>query len=154
MPCDPQFEALNNAQAATSLKPPFSQVQSSLIPQNDFQWYNLDELKDSASYEIRISYPAITPADFRLNIINSCKRADGSLSYTLQVSAKYTGVSQIKEMANQPVIYDLVLENLYLGFLFYQVYKIAIAIIVVLLIGYLLWMPYIRHLITEKPKIE
>lgn len=57
--CDPQFETLTKAQTALSLKPPFSEIQNSLIPQNDFQWYNLDDLKDNSNYEIRVSYPAI-----------------------------------------------------------------------------------------------
>lgn len=57
-------------------------------------------------------------------------------------------------MEIQPVIYNLVLENLYLGFLFYQVYKIVVAIIVVLGIGFFLWMPYVKGLITKKAKSE
>ncbi|OAC99794.1 hypothetical protein MUCCIDRAFT_113236 [Mucor lusitanicus CBS 277.49] len=151
--CDPHFEALSKAREAASLKPPFSEVQSSIIPQRDVQWYTLDNVKDNANYEIKISYPAIA-TDFYLKIVNQCKRPDGSLSFTLQVAAKYTGVSQIKDMDVQPVVYNLVLENLYLGFLFYQVYKIVVAIIVVLAIGFFLWMPYVKSLIVERPKSE
>lgn len=95
-----------------------------------------------------------TPADFHLKIVNQCKRPDESLSFILQVAAEYTGVSQIKHMEIQPVIYNLVLENLYFGFLFYQVYKIVIAIVVVLGIGYFLWMPYVKSLIMKKSKTE
>lgn len=62
--CDPKFETLTKAQTALSLKPPFSDVQNSLIPQNNFQWYNLDNLEDNSNYEIRVSYPAI------VNILN------------------------------------------------------------------------------------
>ncbi|KAK4512792.1 uncharacterized protein ATC70_003499 [Mucor velutinosus] len=152
--CDPHFEVSSKAREATSLKPPFSEIQSSIIPQRDVQWYSLDNIKDNANYEIRISYPAITPADFYLKIFNQCKRPDGSFLFTLQVAAKYTGVSQIKDMEIQPVIYNLVLENLYLGFLFYQVYKIVVAIIVVLGIGIFLWMPYVKSLIMKKAKYE
>lgn len=57
-------------------------------------------------------------------------------------------------MEIQPVIYNLVLENLYLGFLFYQVYKIVVAIIVVLGIGFFLWMPYVKGLVMKKAKSE
>lgn len=95
-----------------------------------------------------------TPADFQLKIVNSCKRLDDSLSFTLQVSAIYTGVSQIENMKTQPVTFNLVLENLYFGFLFYQVYKIVIAITVVLFIGYFLWMPFIKKLVIKRSKTE
>ncbi|EPB85000.1 hypothetical protein HMPREF1544_08203 [Mucor circinelloides 1006PhL] len=151
--CDPHFGALSKTREATSLKPPFSEIQNSIIPGRNFQWYSLDGVKDNANYEIRISYPAIA-TDFHLKIVNQCKRPDGSLSFILQVAAEYTGVSQIKHMEIQPVIYNLVLENLYFGFLFYQVYKIVIAIIVVLGIGYFLWMPYVKSLIMKKLKTE
>lgn len=57
--CDPHFGALSKTREAASLKPPFSEIQNSIIPGRNFQWYSLDDVKDNANYEIRISYPAI-----------------------------------------------------------------------------------------------
>lgn len=42
----------------------------------------------------------------------------------------------------------IVLENLYLGFLFYQVYKIVIAIIGVIALGFFVFIPLVKQLIT------
>ncbi|KAI7884730.1 uncharacterized protein EV154DRAFT_470822 [Mucor mucedo] len=137
-----------------SLTPPYTQTRQSLIPQSAMnrgssQQFQLDDLKDGSNYEIRISYPAITPADFKLDIIKACKTKDNTLSYILDVSAVYTGVSHIKGRESSPVIYDLVLENLYAGFLFYQVYKIVIAILSVLVLGHLVIIPAVKDLITK-----
>lgn len=68
--CDPRFEALNKARDAISLEPPFSEVQSSIVPQRDVQWYSLDNVKDNANYEIRVSYPAI--ASISYSAVVSC----------------------------------------------------------------------------------
>ncbi|KAI9481328.1 MAG: hypothetical protein EXX96DRAFT_455553, partial [Benjaminiella poitrasii] len=138
------------------LVPPFSEIQSSLIPKNKanntatIHWYQLNDLKDGAKYEVRISYPAITPADFQLKILNKCKTENNLWSYTLQLSAECTGVSNLKGIEFQPVTYNLVLETLYFGFLFYQAYKIVIAILLVLCIGQFLLVPYIRNLIKKE----
>jgi type IV secretory pathway TrbL component len=46
------------------------------------------------------------------------------------------------------IVSQLVLETLYLGFLFYQVYKIVIAIVIVLCIGQFILIPYIKKFIS------
>lgn len=46
--------------------------------------------------------------------------------------------------------YITVLENLYLGVLFYQVYKIVIAIATVIGLGQFLLIPYVKRLILNK----
>ena len=43
----------------------------------------------------------------------------------------------------------IVLENLYLGFLFYQVYKISAIIAIVLLLGQFVILPKIQQIIQE-----
>lgn len=43
----------------------------------------------------------------------------------------------------------LVLENLYLGFLFYQVYKVIIAIVLVLVFGQFIVIPKVRSMIQQ-----
>lgn len=48
-----------------------------------------------------------TPADFQLKIINSCRKDNEDLLYVLQVSAQYTGVSQVQGMESRPVTYNL-----------------------------------------------
>jgi len=63
-PCDPHFDALGKTREAISLTPPFSEVQSSIVPQRDVQWYSLDNVKDNANYEIRVSYPAIASISY------------------------------------------------------------------------------------------
>ncbi|KAG2232371.1 hypothetical protein INT48_007386 [Thamnidium elegans] len=138
-----------------SLTPPYTKIKRSLIPSSKNSrgspyLYNLSGLNDRSSYEVRISYPAITPADFYVQIISACQSSDGTLLYILEVFAKYTGVSHIQGMESRPVIFDLVLEKLYLGVLFYQVYKIVIAIVTVIGLGQFLLIPYVRRLITNK----
>lgn len=43
----------------------------------------------------------------------------------------------------------VVLENLYLGFLFYQVYKVVIAIVLVLVFGQFVVIPRVRSMIQQ-----
>ncbi|KAI7902169.1 uncharacterized protein BX663DRAFT_561745 [Cokeromyces recurvatus] len=140
--------SLQSIRSENVLVPPYSEIQNSLIPNTTTYYYQLDKLREGVNYEVRISYPAITPADFRLKIVSQCK-VNELLTYTLQVSAKYTGVSNIKGIESQPVTYNLVLEKLYFGFLFYQVYKIVIAISIVLCIGYFVFIPYLKNLIIK-----
>ncbi|KAI9267240.1 hypothetical protein EDC94DRAFT_602713 [Helicostylum pulchrum] len=147
--------ACNGNSNAPSLTPPYTKIQQSLIPYSENikgspHWYHLNDLKDGSNYEVRISYPAITPADFQLKILHACRSSDGTLSYILDVSAIYTGVSYVQGMELQPITFDLVLENLYLSVLFYQVYKITIAIVIVIGLGQFLLIPYVRRLITNK----
>ncbi|KAI9335395.1 hypothetical protein BD770DRAFT_402074 [Pilaira anomala] len=138
-----------------TLTPPYTKIQESLIPHSENNEgtphrYHLTGLNDGSNYEVRISYPAITPADFKLKTLRACKSKDTTLSYILEVSAIYTGVSYIKGKELQPVTYDLVLENLYAGVFFYQVYKIVIAIASVICLGQFLLIPYVKQLITTK----
>ncbi|GAA5815029.1 hypothetical protein MFLAVUS_008535 [Mucor flavus] len=139
--------ACNENSSAPSLTPPYTKIRQSLIPYSENSrssphWYHLNNLKDGSNYE--------TPADFQLKILHACRSSDGTLSYILDVSAIYTGISYVQGIELQPVIFDLVLENLYLGVLFYQVYKIVIAIVSVIGLGQFLLIPYVRRLITNK----
>lgn len=104
------------------------------------QWFTLKDLVPGMRYEARISYPATSPTDFSLTLENDC---------LLRVEAVYSGVSNIPGMENAPVTYDIVLENLYLGFLFYQVYKVVIAIVLVLVFGQFVVIPRVRSMIQQ-----
>lgn len=42
-----------------------------------------------------------------MHAVNGCIGADGRLSYTLSISAVYTGVSQKRGMDTAPIVYDL-----------------------------------------------
>ncbi|KAI8090145.1 uncharacterized protein B0P05DRAFT_529546 [Gilbertella persicaria] len=128
------------------LSPPFTQIQQSLIPSSK-AIYVLDHLEYGSKYEIRISYPAITPADFDIHILNGCQQQDG-IAYLIQISANYTGISTLQGIASHPITFHLVLETLYLGFLFYQVYRIVMTILFMLLIGYFI-LPFIRQRIVK-----
>lgn len=47
----------------------------------------------------------------------------------------------------------LVLETLYFGFIFYECYKIVLAIIGVLILGQFVVIPKVKELITQKAKV-
>ncbi|KAI9494138.1 hypothetical protein BDB00DRAFT_956018 [Zychaea mexicana] len=142
------------------LKPPYSTVQRVIVPRNAVaptttentqHWYSLDELQIDSSYELRISYPATSPTDFYLKLYRACQDNSGSNrnKRLLLVEGDYAGVSNVPGMDLASITYDIVLENLYLGFLFYQVYKIAAAVAVVLLLGQFVILPKIRRVIQE-----
>ncbi|KAG2223473.1 hypothetical protein INT45_001221, partial [Circinella minor] len=137
------------------LKPPYSTIQRALIPRTpnttitpslSQHWYTLDKLQTDMNYEVRISYPATSPTDFYLTLYRICN--NDNKRYLL-VQGDYAGVSNIPGIESSPVTYDIVLENLYLGFLFYQVYKISAAIVIVLLLGQFVILPKIRQIIQE-----
>jgi hypothetical protein len=109
--CDERLLGLAKYKMAPTLAAPWTEVTSSLIPKSTANkatanWYQLENLNEGSNYEIRISYPAITPADFDLNIIHRCL-VEGQYLYLLQVTANYTGVSQIKYIDHQPVKYNI-----------------------------------------------
>ncbi|OBZ85455.1 hypothetical protein A0J61_06492, partial [Choanephora cucurbitarum] len=127
------------------LTPPYTQLKDSIVPSRNHSVYRLD-VQPNSQYEIRISYPAITPADFQLKTIERCQHTN-HISYLLEVSANYTGVSRVKDVELTPVEFHL--ETLYLGFLFYQVYKIVIAMVAVLCLGQFVLLPYLKEKITQ-----
>ncbi|KAI9321054.1 hypothetical protein BX666DRAFT_1851390 [Dichotomocladium elegans] len=128
----------NDFEATGVLMPPHSTQRRVAIVPGSQHLYRLDNLLPNKRYEIRISYPATSPTDFYLKLEDRC---------LLRVEAVHTGVSSDPAMALAPVIYDIVLENLYLGFLFHQVYKIAASIAVVLLLGQFILLPWVRRFI-------
>ncbi|KAI9275667.1 hypothetical protein BDA99DRAFT_496153 [Phascolomyces articulosus] len=159
---DDQVECINDRQDGHVLNPPYSTTQRVIIPHSpnttitpslSQHWYILDELRTDMNYELRISYPATSPTDFKLTLYQVCHKDNGNDNKNerriVLVEADYAGVSNIPGMESAPVKYDIVLENLYLGFLFYQVYKIAAAVAVVLLLGQFIILPKVQRIITQ-----
>ncbi|KAI8971452.1 hypothetical protein BDF20DRAFT_884587 [Mycotypha africana] len=94
---------------ASILTPPFTKLQAKIVPADDVQLYKLQNLTEGSSYELRISYPAITPADFTMRITQLCRlnRNVGSVEGLIKLTAVYTGISSIKDMDKNPVVYNL-----------------------------------------------
>ncbi|EIE88767.1 hypothetical protein RO3G_13478 [Rhizopus delemar RA 99-880] len=132
------------------LLPSFTELRDSIMPNTQQKNYRLDNLEEGSTYEIRLSYPAITPADFYMRILGNCKNEHGLRTYLLNISAKATGVSAAKNIEKEVVTYNLAMESLYFGFLFYNVYKIVIAIVAVLSLGYFVIIPHVKQFIKTK----
>ncbi|KAG1148118.1 hypothetical protein G6F38_003732 [Rhizopus arrhizus] len=91
------------------LLPSFTELRDSITPNTQQKNYRLDNLKEGSTYEVRLSYPAITPADFYMRILGNCKNEHGLRTYLLNISAKATGVSAAKDIEKETVTYNLVL---------------------------------------------
>ncbi|KAF9921753.1 hypothetical protein BGZ65_010091, partial [Modicella reniformis] len=100
-----------------------------------FKWYVLDNLEDGASFELRISYPATSPADFEMAVwtleqaqehlpkeivlTEYFPQASQHVRTTMlaRIKATYTGVSYksdgISGPETLPIPYNIVLERLY-----------------------------------------
>ncbi|KAI8137259.1 hypothetical protein BJV82DRAFT_718352 [Fennellomyces sp. T-0311] len=142
-PTDSQCHSIHpNAHVLT---PPYSTLQRVISPESH-HFYTLDQLQPDSSYELRISYPATSPSDFHLELYPVCNDDSRRL---LLIKEEYAGVSNIPGMEHASVTYDIVLENLYLGFLFYQVYKVAAAVAIVLLLGQFVLLPKLRKMIYQ-----
>ncbi|KAL1933530.1 hypothetical protein VTP01DRAFT_7620 [Rhizomucor pusillus] len=151
----------------TTLQPPHKCVQMRQLSRDKQEhWYAIQALQDKMAYEIRISYPATFPTDFELSWIDACKVLPPVLNTSetihqdtdkvnglVSVKGLYTGITH--KDAVSPVTYDIVLENLYSGFLFYHVYKVVLSIASVLCIGYLFIIPAAKHIAysIDQPKI-
>lgn len=106
-----------------------------------------------------------------MKILSHCKAKNNSRVYLLSISAKATGISPIKGIEKDAITFNLgkqyikrgisffflanlyilkALEPLYVGFLFYNVYKIVIAIIIVLGLGLFIVIPRVKHFIKAK----
>ncbi|KAF8939568.1 hypothetical protein BGZ58_009356 [Dissophora ornata] len=129
------------------------------LKDRDFKWYVLEGLEDGASFELRISYPATSPADFEMTVWtldqvqglvpNSTHLFEQFTQETMfaRIKATYTGVSYrsdgISGPETLPVPYNLVLERLYL-LIPYQALKLAAVIIIAVIVGLGFVAPNIR----------
>ncbi|KAG0360841.1 hypothetical protein BGX24_005475 [Mortierella sp. AD032] len=121
------------------------------LKNRQFLWYVLKDLDNKASFELRISYPATSPADFDLSVWTlteaqeqlptSVDLLDHFSENTMfaRIKATYTGVSYVSDgnapsPETLPVPFNLVLERLYL-LIPYQALKLAAVIAVVAVIG-------------------
>ncbi|KAG0328032.1 hypothetical protein BGZ99_006384 [Dissophora globulifera] len=121
------------------------------LQNREFKWYILEDLEDGASFELRVSYPATSPADFDM-VVWTLDEAQAHLPKNIQlrdhfsentmfarIKATYTGVSYRSDGVSSgpetlPVPYNLVLERLYL-MIPYQALKLAVVIAVVAVVG-------------------
>ncbi|KAF9559059.1 hypothetical protein EC968_006756 [Mortierella alpina] len=123
------------------------------LQSREFKWYVLPDLDDGASFELRVSYPATSPADFEIlvwtlseaqeHLPQHIRLLDNFSKNTMfaRVKAVYTGVSYLstgnsaaRSPETLPVPYNLVLERLYF-MIPYQALKLAVVIIIVVIVG-------------------
>ncbi|KAF9966513.1 hypothetical protein BGZ70_002126 [Mortierella alpina] len=123
------------------------------LQNREFKWYVLSDLDDGASFELRISYPATSPADFEIlvwtlseaqeHLPKHIRLSDYFSENTMfaRVKAVYTGISYLstgdsasRSPETLPVPYNVVLERLYF-MIPYQALKLAAVIIVVVIVG-------------------
>ncbi|KAF9103536.1 hypothetical protein BGX29_003235 [Mortierella sp. GBA35] len=135
------------------------------LQNRQFIWYALKDLNHQASFELRISYPATSPADFELWVWTlreaqeylpaSTDLLDHFPKNTMfaRVKATYTGVSYLSDgkppsPETLPVPFNLVLERLYF-MIPYQALKLAAVIAVVAIggLGYLV--PRVHRTLIE-----
>ncbi|KAG0257309.1 hypothetical protein BG011_004023 [Mortierella polycephala] len=123
----------------------------------EFKWYVLKDLEDGVSFELRVSYPATSPADFEMSVW-TLQEAQEHLSKDIRlvdlfpeqtmfarIKATYTGVSYRSHSEQSsseggagpetlPVPFNVVLERLYF-MIPYQALKLAAVIAVVAVVG-------------------
>ncbi|KAG0281250.1 hypothetical protein BGZ95_005620 [Linnemannia exigua] len=121
------------------------------LQNRQFLWYVLKDLDHKTSFELRISYPATSPADFDISVWTlteaqerlpiSVNLLDHFPENTMfaRIKATYTGVSYVSSgntpsPETLPVPFNLVLERLYL-LVPYQALKLAAVIVVVAVSG-------------------
>ncbi|XP_031556496.1 uncharacterized protein LOC116293231 [Actinia tenebrosa] len=113
--------------------------------------YLLQNLEKQCSYELRISYPATVPTEFLIKLMNSTEYSRNNNGRKLlntekivfendqhneqyaKVTAIRTGVPLHSSRLQDPVIYNIVLEKLYLG-LPWEVWKTGMFIVITLAI--------------------
>ncbi|KAG0220575.1 hypothetical protein BGX31_010839 [Mortierella sp. GBA43] len=120
------------------------------LQNREFKWYVLEDLEDGASFELRISYPATSPADFDM-VVWTLDEAQAHVPKDLvlkehfsqntmlaRIKATYTGVSYrsdgVTGPETRPVPYNIVLERLYF-MIPYQALKLAAVLVVVVVVG-------------------
>lgn len=125
-------------------------LQSTNTTESDrHRWYKLTGLKNDASYELRVSYAATTPADFHITIYR-LGQLSNSIDLVAHITADYEGVSIYPEMQNRPIPFVLTLEERILGLVPLQAIKLATVLIPVLLFGFFVATPWL----TSKIQIE
>ncbi|KAI8997028.1 hypothetical protein BDB01DRAFT_713387 [Pilobolus umbonatus] len=135
------------------LSTPFSELHNTIqVNKNEEyseqQHYLLKGLQLGSSYELRISYPAVTPTDFTMIPVRVCSTEANTVSYTIKVTGRHTGVSAINREEYAVVLYNIVLDTLYAQFIFSQLYKLVLVILGVSFMGYCYIIPSIRHYIS------
>ncbi|KAF9976472.1 hypothetical protein BGZ73_008540 [Actinomortierella ambigua] len=131
----------------------------------EIKWYVLGELDQGAGYELRVSYPSTSPADFIMkvwtlaeaqeywqgsgnNAIDLAAHFPSDTTMLASIKAIYTGVSYQHGPESLPIPYNLVLERLYFAVVPFQALKLALAIAVVVVVGFVVLIPKIhRYLI-------
>ncbi|KAG0043562.1 hypothetical protein BGZ83_011264 [Gryganskiella cystojenkinii] len=153
-------------------------LQEEDLENREFQWYVLQDLDEGASFELRISYPATSPADFEMKVwtmVEAQEHVPKSIQLSehfskntmfARIKATYTGVSyQSSPPAQQsdqegsgsnssggpesrPVPYNLVLERLYFH-IPYQALKLAVAIALAVVLGLGYGVPMVHRFLKQ-----
>ncbi|KAK3818918.1 MAG: hypothetical protein J3Q66DRAFT_400394 [Benniella sp.] len=146
------------AAVATAQSPLIKEIvaEDTDLQNRDFKWYILEGLEDGASFELRISYPATSPADFDM-VVWTLEQAQEQLPKDLstmlaRIKATYTGVSYrsdgISGPETYPVPYNIVLERLYF-MIPYQALKLAAVLAVVVVVGFGFLTPRVHRFLVD-----
>ncbi|KAF9281094.1 hypothetical protein BGZ88_011821 [Linnemannia elongata] len=135
------------------------------LQNRQFIWYVLKDLDNKASFELRISYPATSPADFDMSVW-TLEEAQEQLPTSIdlldhfpqntmfaRIKATYTGVSylsngRLPSPETLPVPFNLVLERLYF-MIPYQALKLAAVIALVTVSGLGYAVPRVHRVLIE-----
>ncbi|KAI8336510.1 hypothetical protein BC941DRAFT_427304 [Chlamydoabsidia padenii] len=126
---------------------PYTSLRTSLLSPS-VNLFPLHNLTFGSKYEVRLSYPATVPTDFEFSLV--CQ--DGEGLFGVVIKGVYAGVSLKKGVENTPVPVNIVLEELALGVVYHGIYKVIIMIIIVLLLGYFMIIPRIKHFLLQPIK--
>ncbi|XP_046847169.1 uncharacterized protein LOC124440782 [Xenia sp. Carnegie-2017] len=130
-------------------------------------YYSLANLKANSDYEVRISYPAVMPTKFILKQINSTTSTGRKLlniektvfnsgfneKTYFEVTAIYTGVPVMASLMEVPVLYDIIVEQLYGGFPINVWKMVFIAILAVCAVFKVCHKPFMNYIIDETQKV-
>ncbi|KAF9104524.1 hypothetical protein BGX27_010053 [Mortierella sp. AM989] len=156
-----QSSSSPRSQKSTLLK----ELENGIDLQNrEFKWYILEDLEHGASFELRISYPSTSPADFDMKVWTLSEaqeylpkeiRLENHFPHNTmlaRIKATYTGVSYQSDGTSSPetfpIPYNLVLERLYL-MIPYQALKLAAVIAFVVVAGLGFLVPKIHRALTN-----
>jgi len=101
-----------------------------VLHDKESNFYNLKEIEVNSKYEVRLSYPAIIPTDFLIEVIDSSKGSttrsllnveqlqfstNVQRNFMVKVTAHRTGVPLDKARLDDPVYFNIILNRLFLG---------------------------------------
>lgn len=124
--------------------------------------YIVDNIEINERYEIRVSYPAIVPTEFLIEITKMDKRfanrkvlsveqlqftAESDI-YRIRVTAFRNGLPHDMERLKDPILFNIIINRLYFG-CSYETWKILSMCVIIIAVIILFLSPFL-HKILEK----